>query len=222
MIDGKVGTLEVTLAAAAVTAESATKPYDGTPLMAGTTLEGFAGGESVTVATTGFQTDVGSSTNTYSVDWNGTAKEKNYMLSESLGTLTVEKNSSLVVIVVPTLTKSGGPLTATEAVAEGLSDVRSAKTTFSGSQTDIGSSEVAAEGYQILDSEGKDAMANFTNVSTEMSLLTVTPASLTAVTPSTSKVHDGVALTMTEGSELSCLVAADENKTTLIIIGSQT
>ena len=58
----------------------------------GASIEGFVNGETAPFSVTGSQTEVGSSKNTYTIDWSAstaTAKEKNYEVSESLGTLTV-------------------------------------------------------------------------------------------------------------------------------------
>jgi hypothetical protein len=73
-----------------VDTEDATRPYDGTPLTAPGSVEGLVEGETTTVKTTGSQTEVGSSKNTYELAWDGTAKEANYEVAhEDLGTLTV-------------------------------------------------------------------------------------------------------------------------------------
>ncbi len=73
-----------------ITTGSSTKVYDGAPLTnSSVVVEGLIGGDTVTVVATGSQTSVGSSPNTYSITWNGTAKENNYNIVENLGTLTV-------------------------------------------------------------------------------------------------------------------------------------
>ncbi|NLD88559.1 MAG: Cna B-type domain-containing protein, partial [Clostridiales bacterium] len=51
-------------------------------------ITGLVNGETATVTATGSQTEVGSSTNTYSIDW-GTTDSNNYAITETLGTLTV-------------------------------------------------------------------------------------------------------------------------------------
>ena len=61
-----------------VTTDSAEKPYDGTALTAGGRVNNLVDGETVTLKITGSQTEVGSSNNTYSLTWDGSAKEKNY------------------------------------------------------------------------------------------------------------------------------------------------
>lgn len=76
-----------------VTTGSASKTYDGTPLTnstAGVDVEGGAvDGEEITATATGSRTEVGSTVNTYKLNW-GNAKESNYEIAgETLGTLTV-------------------------------------------------------------------------------------------------------------------------------------
>lgn len=75
-----------------VTTASAAKTYDGTPLTdstAAVVVEGGAvAGEEITATATGSRTEVGSAVNTYRLNW-GNAKESNYEVRETLGTLTV-------------------------------------------------------------------------------------------------------------------------------------
>ena len=77
-----------------VTTESAKKVYDGTALTAGGKIEGIVSGETVEFTTTGSRTVEGTSKNTYSLKWNGSAIETNYKLAkESIGDLTVTPKS---------------------------------------------------------------------------------------------------------------------------------
>ena len=77
-----------------VTTDSAEKPYDGTALTAGGRVNNLVDGETVTLKITGSQTEVGSSNNTYSLTWDGSAKEKNYTHgTDSIGLLTVTPKS---------------------------------------------------------------------------------------------------------------------------------
>ena len=76
-----------------VTTNSAEKTHDGNRLTADGKIEGFVNGETATFMITGSQTDVGSSTNTYKIEWNGTAKQSNYTVVENLGTLKVNERS---------------------------------------------------------------------------------------------------------------------------------
>ena len=87
-------TYEITPKAYTVTTESAKKVYDGTALTAGGKIEGIVSGETVEFITTGSRTDEGTSKNTYSLKWNGSAIETNYKLAkESIGDLTVTPKS---------------------------------------------------------------------------------------------------------------------------------
>ena len=77
-----------------VTTDNAEKPYDGTALTAGGRVNNLVDGETVTLKITGSQTEVGSSNNTYSLTWDGSAKEKNYTHgTDSIGLLTVTPKS---------------------------------------------------------------------------------------------------------------------------------
>uniref|UniRef100_UPI002AC98C50 SHIRT domain-containing protein n=1 Tax=Paratractidigestivibacter sp. TaxID=2847316 RepID=UPI002AC98C50 len=79
-------TYQINKAALTVTTPDATKVYDGDALTAAGSIDGFVNGETATFTTTGAQTKVGSSQNTYTIDWTGSAKEGNYRLvSESVG-----------------------------------------------------------------------------------------------------------------------------------------
>ena len=85
-------TYQITPATLTVSTPSASKVYDGEALAAEGSVSGFVTGESAPFATTGSQTLVGSSTNTYAIDWaaeGATAKQSNYVVSEELGVLTV-------------------------------------------------------------------------------------------------------------------------------------
>ena len=82
-----------------VTTGSGSKYYDGTPLTnsAATVVVtgGEVPGEHITAVATGSQTVAGSSTNTYTMNW-GSAKESNYTVTESLGTLTVLTRAPII------------------------------------------------------------------------------------------------------------------------------
>ncbi len=85
------GTISVTPATLYVTTPSDTKVYDGTALTSneGASVTGFVNNETAFLSVTGTQIAAGSSTNTYSLTWDDTAKSTNYTVSENVGTLTV-------------------------------------------------------------------------------------------------------------------------------------
>ena len=85
------GSLEILPAELTVTTGTDSKPYDGTALTKDeATLTGLvdADKEKVTVKATGTQTVIGSSENTYEINWGG-VNQDNYSITEELGTLTV-------------------------------------------------------------------------------------------------------------------------------------
>ena len=87
------GTVTITPATLTITTPKAEKVYDGNALTAEGSITGFVNGETATFVTTGSQTEVGNSENTYTLTWDGTAEKTNYTVSESLGTLTVTPQS---------------------------------------------------------------------------------------------------------------------------------
>ena len=86
-------TYKITPAPLKITTNSAEKTYDGSALTAGGKIEGLVKDETATLKTTGSQTEVGESKNTYEIEW-GTAKETNYKIAEEdIGTLKVNARS---------------------------------------------------------------------------------------------------------------------------------
>lgn len=81
-------TYKITPAPLKVTTSSAEKVYDGKPLTAGGKLEGLVNDEIVEFKATGSQTEIGTSNNTYTIEW-GNTRSGNYKLTESLGILKV-------------------------------------------------------------------------------------------------------------------------------------
>ena len=86
------GTLTIKPATLTITTDSASKTYDGSDLTAkGYSIAGLVNGETVNFSLTGRQKEVGSSDNTYVIDWDkSTAKQGNYTIVNKLGKLTVE------------------------------------------------------------------------------------------------------------------------------------
>ena len=84
------GNLVIDPAPLTVITDSATKVYDGQPLTADGKVEGFMTGDTYSFATTGSQTDLGSSPNPYSLSYTGTTQSTDYkIVKEDLGILTV-------------------------------------------------------------------------------------------------------------------------------------
>ncbi len=180
-----------------VTTESASKAYDGTALKnEGASVSGLVHGETVTVAATGSQTDVGSSDNTYSIDW-GTTEEGHYTLIENLGTLEVTVNDTLAVTLTAASDSRDYDGTALEnsgVTASGLPEGFTVTATASGSQTDAGSSKnTVDDGWVIRNAASDDVTAYFTNIIRVDGTLTVRPAKIKVSTKdiSESKTYDG-------------------------------
>ncbi|MCQ2457803.1 MAG: DUF11 domain-containing protein, partial [Clostridia bacterium] len=89
-------TLKVTPAALIIVTDDGEKMYDGTVLTAEGTITGFVHGETATFTVTGEQTDAGESDNTYTLVFDQTAKESNYTVTDTVGTLTVTKRTVIL------------------------------------------------------------------------------------------------------------------------------
>lgn len=230
MITTSKGSLVISPVPLIVVTDSASKEKDGQALTAGLTVYRTAGGnrikasdatgkvavvsnEILTFTATGSQTEEGQSNNTYSVSW-GSANEKNYVLTDELGTLTVATSSSTapdkpdeqvesqkeeltaaITITAGSAEKvyDGKPLNA-EASVVGLPTNYTINVTCS-SLTDAGIIDNVVSEYKIFDANGKDVTEFMTNVTIVKGQLTVKPAPLTITTGSAEKVYDGTALT---------------------------
>ena len=183
--------------------EKAEKTYDGKPLTnENMTIEGLKNGEVVAHKTTGTQTEVGNSDNTYELDWNSketTAKESNYIIKEvSLGKLVVKETEDEIVVTTTggTFTYDGQAHGATVTVSE-LPEGYTLKTAESdATATDVTTEAVTADADRlvIVNAAGVDVTANLkiTRVKGE---IVVNPATVTVTTPNASKVYDGTPLT---------------------------
>ena len=180
-----LGTLTVTPASATITTGSASKAYDGTPLTnSEASISGLVAGETATVTATGTITEVGTTVNTYTIDW-GTASPGNYTVSEDLGTLQVTAAAPTpvpapygpVTLTSASASKTydGTALTSDSFTSEGLPSGFTVSATVSGSQTDAGSSANTIDSYTIYDADGNDVTDQFPEVTLQSGTLTVDP-----------------------------------------------
>jgi hypothetical protein len=233
------GVLTINPKAATAKTGSDSKPYDGTALTCETKdaeITGLVDGETATVTGTGTITEVGSTTNTVSIEW-GTAKETNYTVTEEPGTLTITESDADVILTAPSDSKEydGTPLTADgtgekKVTATGLPEGFTVEATATGSITNvednpkadadgtITGNNVVNDGWIIRDASGADKTANFPNVAKVKGVLTITPKELTVTTGSDSKEYDGTALT---NSEASITGFAANETATITATGSQ-
>ena len=210
-----------------VTTDSAEKPYDGTALTAGGRVNNLVDGETVTLKITGSQTEVGSSNNTYSLTWDGSAKEKNYTHgTDSIGTLTVNKQS----IDPGTDPEKPNPDYTGAKVNSPKDSVYDGKEhKWSPTVTDKADKKLEA----VTDYTVEYSTSDFTNVTgtitvtitgignytgTVVRTYAITPAPLSITTDSANKVYDGNPLTA--DGRIAGLV--NNEKVTFTVTGSQT
>ena len=186
-----------------VTTESATKTYSGTALTAGGKVEGIVSGETVEFTTTGSQTEVGTSKNTYEFVWKS-AKATNYTLAkESIGTLTV-KAKSIVPDGPDTPDEKKTGITVSEP-SDSKYDGKEHKEVLTVTDTKTGKELVAGTDYSVtyssdLVNAGTVTMkvaglGNYSGSFTKTYKITKRSVTLTSAT--VSKVYDGSALTNT-------------------------
>ena len=184
-----------------VSTPSASGVYNGNALTAAGSVSGFVNGESAPFETTGSQTEVGTSDNTYAIDWaaaGATAKQANYTVSESIGKLTVTESADEVVVTTTggSFTYDGtahGATVTVGALPEGYTLEAAAS---SATATNVSDGEVAATAdvLVIKNAQGEDVTSKL-NVKFVDGAIKVEPAKLTVTTPSASKPYDGQALT---------------------------
>ncbi len=178
----KYGTLEVTPREVTIVSNTDSKDYDGTALTdIGGTVNNVAfaaqgdensmlvaipeTNETVLVAVTGTQTDAGNSRNTFTVAWadgaNGaTARESNYSIKTTEGTLTVNPRKVTVIAASDEKEFDGTPLTNTNYAVVG-GHVESADA-FTGAQEIVENETISAEiiGSQTLPGSSANPVGN--------------------------------------------------------------
>ena len=207
-----------------VTTNTDSKVYDGNPLTAGGTVNNLVKDETVNLTMTGSQTNVGTSNNTYELNWTGSAKESNYKHGkDSIGTLTVTKQS-----IAP---DPEHPETYKEVTITSPSDE-----VYDGKEHKWIPTVTDKEGNELVaktDYEVTYSTTDFTNVTGTITVTitgignytgkatrtySITPKTYTVTTESDSKVYDGTALTA--GGKVSGIVKGETVDFT--ITGSQT
>ena len=207
-----------------VTTNTDSKVYDGNPLTAGGTVNNLVKDETVNLTMTGSQTNVGTSDNTYELNWTGSAKESNYKHGkDSIGTLTVTKQS-----IAP---DPEHPETYKEVTITSPSDE-----VYDGNEHKWIPTVTDKEGNELVaktDYKVTYSTTDFTNVTGTITVTitgignytgkatrtySITPKTYTVTTESDSKVYDGTALTA--GGKVSGIVKGETVDFT--ITGSQT
>lgn len=229
------GTLTVTknTTAITITADSASKEYDGTALTADgyTFTQGILSEhDELIVVVEGSQTDVGSSANkvvSYKVMLDGEVDVTDYYTFALPvdGTLTVTKVGAPIVITAASDSKTydGTPLTNggytfTQGVlAEG--DVLTAE--VSGAQTFAGTSANVVASYKVMRGN-QDVTANYT-IETVDGTLEVTKRGLVITADSAAKIYDGTALTDNGWQDTAPAgLASGDTVSSVVVTGTQT
>ena len=226
-ITKNTGTITVMTAILMVTTPSVTVQYDGTALTAEGNIAGFVNGETAGFVTTGSQTAVGESDNTYAIDWeaaDATAKKSNYTILEKLGTLKVAPNTTSIVVTPKGGTKvyDGTPLESA-GVDEivGLAKGFTLTAEVAGSVTDAGYAKAAIKSFVITNAAGEDVTDWFSNVETGEATLVVTPRPVTVASANATKVYDGTELVKHE-AKISDGLLVDGEEFDYDFFGSQT
>ena len=207
------GTISISPATLKVTTYGAKAEYSGNALTAGGKVTGFVNNEAAAFTTTGSQTLVGKSVNTYAIDWNDTAKQGNYTIEDDLGTLEVTQNMAAIMVIPQggSKTYDGTALTSAGVTTYGLPTGYTLTATTKGSVTNVGGATAEVETYIIKNASGEDVTNQFGNVFTGKATLQVTKRPVTVASASTSKVYDGVALTKHEASVTEGSLATGES-----------
>ncbi|MDO5791103.1 MAG: hypothetical protein Q4Q41_00880 [Coriobacteriia bacterium] len=192
---------QITPAPLTVSTPSASGTYNGNALTAAGSISGFVSGESAPFETTGSQTEVGTSDNTYAIDWaaaGATAKQANYAVSETVGKLTVTESADQVVVTTTggTFTYDGavhGATVTVGALPEGYT-LEAAASSATATNVSDGEVTATADVLVIKNAQGEDVTSKL-NVKFVDGTIKVEPAKLTVTTPSASKPYDGQALT---------------------------
>ena len=214
-------TYQITPATLTITTPDKEKVYDGKPLTAKGTITGFVNDETATFTTTGSQTEVGSSDNTYEIVWDSTAIETNYTVSEDLGTLTVKENEDEIIVTTTggTFTYDGNPHGATVTVSTLPKGYTLETATSSATATDVTATAITAEcdTLVIKNAAGEDVTGKL-KITKVPGTIKITPAPLSITTDSDTKVYDGKPLTA--DGRIEGLVNGE--KVTFTVTGSQT
>lgn len=207
-VEIKDGSLVIGPAEATIRPKDASKPYDGTPLVASEfEAAGFVGGDGVAGVTYGgSQTDAGESGSTIAAyEAAGSTKLANYKITLGEGRLEVTANAEKVVVAIrensATFPYDGEAKTAEGYEVAKISSAlyKEGDFAFVGDAAHKVATGTDAGDYDmgLLPGDFENRSANFSNVvfAIEDGQLTILPATLTVTTHSASKPYDGTALT---------------------------
>ena len=223
------GTLSITKRAVTLTSADAEQVYNGSALTNSTVSvsgDGFAEGEGATYDVTGSQTDVGSSSNTFTYTLDEGTKADNYVITTVEGTLTVTPVTEKVTV---TITEHSGEFVydSTEKTVTGY-DVAIDNAlyteedfTFDGNDS-VSGTDVATYNMELKAEDFENISKNFANVEFVIvdGELVITKKPVTITAGSADKVYDGTELTCKEFTNTE--LAEGDTIDSVAITGSQT
>jgi uncharacterized repeat protein (TIGR02543 family) len=227
----KDGSLTITPIAVELTANSATKEYDGTALTDSgyeITKGAFVSGEGLaTVTVVGSQTLAGSSKNKITAHTlkEGT-KAENYTITYVDGTLTVTNKDKIKITITADSdekTYDGSALikdSYTITSGELKSGDQIASVTVTGSQTDAGTSANVPSAARIM--HGSDDVTDYYEISYVNGTLRVKPVAIELTADSDSKEYDGTPLTKNSYKITSGAFVGEDGLASVTVEGSQT
>lgn len=201
------GVLEVTKRTITLTSASATKVYDGVPLISGdvtVTGDGFVSGEGASYKATGTITDVGKVDNEFTYTLNAGTLAGNYEITIIEGTLEVTPITEEVIVKVKGNSASGGKYVGQEKSVEGYEVVEVTNALYSSGDVSYSGDAVAkgtnAGTYPMELDAGKfrNNSKNFTNVKFEIledGKLVIAKRVIELISASAEKKYDGTPLT---------------------------
>ena len=200
-----LGTLTVNRRAVTLTSATESRMYNGSALTNNTvtvTGDGWATNEGATYNVTGSQTNVGSSSNTFTYTLNNNTNADNYTINKTEGTLTVTANDSTIVV---TITENSGEYTydGTEKSVTGYTASIAGSNlytendfTYNGSTT-VAATHAGTYNMNLSANNFSNTNSNFNNVSFTIvdGTLQINPRVLNIASANLSKTYDGTALT---------------------------
>ena len=205
-IEKQTGAIKIAPAEYHVVTEGAFKVYDGTALTAPGKIVGLVNGEEASLSVTGSQTDAGSSANTYSIAFDKSAKEGNYVHgADTIGSLevTAAKAEGKISLSGSSASKvyDGKPLEAKAATAAvPTQDAVTIEYSLDGENwtTDPGSLAATDVADSATVQLRASSLGNYEGYVYGSQQLSVTKRAVSLKSESASKVFDGTALTRPE------------------------
>ena len=200
------GTLVIAKRNVTLTSASASKPYDGQPLVnPKVTAEGFVGNDGATYNVTGTITDVGEKENTFTYTLNEGTNKDNYEIATVFGKLVITQNATEVVV---TITENSGTATydGTEHTVTGYSVTSISNTLYTENDFEFVGADTAKEvkgtnagsyDMNLKASDFQNKNDQFSNVKFVIvdGKLNISKRAVILTSASTSRPYDGTELT---------------------------